>query len=449
MSINIETSNILCEACGKFFSNLEFELHYKKSHTIVKCEKCIESVNNSEEYYLHILKCNKIKLPLKCPYCSKRLTSKKVFKYHLETNDCQTQFGGSLPAVPDDSIFKISKTAFKKFIEEYIFEPDELYNDINEFFLTYRDQFKNLYKNVLENVNNIKTQICLTVNFQREIEGNISNQLGYFTTVTRPISSIKFFNKNYYKAINEIENKVNEFTERGSGWIIESIVKVEVRVGIYKPIVGFCSTELPYLLKNKHAILDVKSDDNLCFLYAVIGALFAFKTKHQKYSTNHYKKYFDCFNLKNVKFPMKLNKISKFEKENQHLNLSINVYEWSKRGNEIKPLHISKRNGKIINILYYDKHYSCITNFNRLIGFKSSKYHHYCFRCCQRFVNEKRKNEHLENCGRFKAKKVVLPQSPENILKFKDYSLTMKYDYVGYAGIYRIFMLFIFISIFL
>jgi hypothetical protein len=33
----------------------------------------------------------------------------------------------------------------------------------------------------------------------------------------------------------------------------------------------------------------------------------------------------------------------------------------------------------------------------------------------------------------FKATKVVLPEEPTNILKFSDYSLTMKYDYCAYA----------------
>jgi len=427
--------NTLCEKCGKFFRSEEFDIHWNKNHTSVKCDKCNFIVKNSEEFYYHIINCKKIKFPLKCPYCSKKLTSSKVFKYHLEINECRNQIGGALPEVPEDSIFRVQKTAFKKFIEQYLFEPEEIFNDINEFFLTYRGDFKKLYKNVLDKVNNIKSQICLTVNFQREIEGNYSNQLGYFTTVTRPLSTIKFFNKIFYKFINEIETKVNEFTERGSGWIIESITKVEIRIGVYKPIVGFCSTNLPYNLKKKKAVLDLKSDDNMCFLYSIIAGLFKFKTKHQKYTVSYYKEYFNRFNLKRVQFPMKLKDIKKFEKDNKHLNISINVYEWTNKGNEIKPLLISKGNGKIINILYYNSHYSYIINFNRLIGFKSSAYHYYCLRCLAGFSTLKKKTEHMLMCGQFKAKKVVLPEEPDNILKFRDYSLTMPYDYIGYAGI--------------
>jgi hypothetical protein len=428
-----ENENILCDKCGYFFTFEEFDTHFKKNHTDVVCSTCNFICENSKAYFNHLSICNKSKKLIKCPYCQKRLTSIKSLKYHFDLNECVNQQGGQLPELNNESVFKVQKSAFKKFIEEYYYEPEDIYNDANEFFLSYQKEFKSLYKTILTTVNNVKTQICLTVNFHREIDGQLLNQIGYFMSLTRPLSNIKNFNKIFYKSITEIENKINEFTERGSGWIIESINKVEIRVGIYKPLAGNCHVELPYGLKKKQAVLDLKNDDEYCFLYAVIAGLFTFKNQRQKYTVKYYKNYIKNFNLKNIEFPMKIKEISKFEKQNQHLNLCINLYEWSDNGNEIKPLQISKRNGTTINILYYKNHYSYIINFNRLCGFMGSEYHHFCHRCLAGFKTEKRKIDHLENCQLFKPTKVILPEESNNILKFRDYSLTMKYDYIGYA----------------
>jgi hypothetical protein len=89
--------------------------------------------------------------------------------------------------------------------------------------------------------------------------------------------------------------------------------------------------------------------------------------------------------------------------------------------------------GKIVNLLYYEDHYFCIKNFNRLLGSDRSYYHHFCIRCLSGFLSEDKLKKHYENCLYFEPTKIVLPNANERILKFSDYSLTIELPYVAYC----------------
>ncbi len=85
----------------------------------------------------------------------------------------------------------------------------------------------------------------------------------------------------------------------------------------------------------------------ILFLYAINLALYSFENEYQKRTIKYHKIHFKNFKLKNFSFPLKIDKISKFESTNKHLELSINVYCFKCKNNEIFPLQISK---KIIKI---------------------------------------------------------------------------------------------------
>jgi len=116
--------------------------------------------------------------PIKCPDCHKRLTSIKVLKYHLLLNECVTQTGSGQNKInlPLNSIFIESESAFNKFFQVFTFTPSDTFNDSSELFIKYKNNFKDLFDQVLKRLNNIKFQICLHVNFIRDIGEHAVNQ---------------------------------------------------------------------------------------------------------------------------------------------------------------------------------------------------------------------------------------------------------------------------------
>ena len=89
-------------------------------------------------------------------------------------------------------------------------------------------------------------------------------------------------------------------------------------------------------IKNKQCYVNVQNfKDSKCFSWSILSALYP--QKLNPYRLSAYKKYENDLNFDDISFPVKLNKISKFEKLN---NIDINVFSYDENYN-IFPLQIS------------------------------------------------------------------------------------------------------------
>ena len=126
--------------------------------------------------------------------------------------------------------------------------------------------------------------------------------------------------------------------------------------------------------------------------------------------------------------PMKLNKITKFEKKN---NMNINVY--TSEDKETKyPLHLSKeKNKEVINMFFFDNHYSLIKNFSRFCG-SSHKYN--CPHCLKSYSNTDCYKNHIDLCQNLneKGSHVIMPKE-NTFTKYNDYSKENRLPVVMYS----------------
>ena len=77
------------------------------------------------------------------------------------------------------------------------------------------------------------------------------------------INSDKYdLDKSFGEALYRIDNWIN----KGSGWIIESINGEYVNISIYSPLTGSTYIKLPDKLKNSmKGLINIKNDDNKYF----------------------------------------------------------------------------------------------------------------------------------------------------------------------------------------
>ena len=73
----------------------------------------------------------------------------------------------------------------------------------------------------------------------------------------------------YFNSANgEILYRINNWVNKGFGWITESIQAQYVNILIYSPLSESTYIELPGKLKDPmKGLIDVKSNDNKCFLW--------------------------------------------------------------------------------------------------------------------------------------------------------------------------------------
>jgi hypothetical protein len=85
---------------------------------------------------------------------------------------------------------------------------------------------------------------------------------------------------------------------------------------------GSSYIKLPKFIEDKKAVLNVKNQDECCFAWAIVSALFPIDGAKASQITS-YPNYSSVLDLTGMDFPVKLRDIKKFEELN---NISVNVY---------------------------------------------------------------------------------------------------------------------------
>ena len=112
----------------------------------------------------------------------------------------------------------------------------------------------------------------------------------------------------------------------GSGWRLHSIIKLELHTASYNPFRGETWIALPKELANKGAIINVKNNDNKCFLWCVLRALNPCE-KNSERLDKKLKEKENTLNMEGIEYPVSLKDIDKFERQNQSISITVFGYE--------------------------------------------------------------------------------------------------------------------------
>ena len=174
----------------------------------------------------------------------------------------------------------------------------------------------------------------------------------------------------YNDSVNEVNHKLGLYMREASGWVLDKVENIYLKITSYNPIRGSCHRETPKRLKNKNAIINVKNKDNRCFENAILASVFPANNNKNKVFSN--RAHINELKTVGIEMPMSIKDITKFEKQNDYI---INVYSGNRDGTNIQPRRISKirdNKKKTINLLMLENdekyHYVLITDLNRLLG---------------------------------------------------------------------------------
>src|SRR5258708_5624780 len=130
--------------------------------------------------------------------------------------------------------------------------------------MEYKSDIDNLIDLAVKILNSIKIQFCLQVTFSRQFDEIVTYQIIYFCTKNIILSNPRN-SEIIHEISSELETKIEDFQERGSNWKVDSINKLDVKIGEYNIMYGGCHIELPFDLLNKKAIINIKSSYIKCF----------------------------------------------------------------------------------------------------------------------------------------------------------------------------------------
>ena len=287
------------------------------SINMFKCLKCQATFNKHKQCLLHRTVC-KVK-NIQCAQCNKVFGKNRLFVDHLiacKTND-------KISKLSDNYSFTLHKKAFKNVLAIYV--KSGSWTSLEHLLSAEVENIYKLLDSILNTISSFKVQVCVLIRFTKlKNDGDYDSTELYKFTQMKQFTHISQFDDITKDWIENLDLVIDQFTQRGSGWVLQSIKTVELRISKLKENSGGCSsTKLPNKFKHKKSLLSPNCDTE-CFKWCVLMSLHPQIKNKQRLSA--YTQYIPMYDFTGIDAITPFSQIKTFERRN---GVSINVYTLS------------------------------------------------------------------------------------------------------------------------
>ena len=344
-----------------------------------------------------------------------------------------------------DRIFTpiLEASAFKNYTNQYVMYNTEANYEPIEFLAYAKPAILNIFKSN----QNIKTMLYLHCLMQN-IQSTTPVEFAFHSKDLKLVLEGTDISELYNGMADEIEEEIQKVeNSEGSGYTFVKVIKLVLHVTKWQPLYGSSYMPLDPYIANKKAIINMKNEDDKCFMWCVLRALYP-KDKNAERIDKDLKSKQDIINMKGICYPVSLNGIKRFEELNP--NISISVLGYNKEEGGVYPLQISKYKGceyDIVLLLLKEAvtgengeikektHYTLVKNTSALIASQKNNHkgkRHACLNCFNSFNTLESLNKHKEYCYENESIKTNMP--PQNTyLRFKNFLYSEKAPFAVYA----------------
>ena len=335
------------------------------------------------------------------------------------------------------------KSAFKNFTYQYVMHNTADYTPYE--ILKYAEP---AILNIFNSNRNIKTMLYLHCYMGRiEDKDNKPVEFAFHSHDLKLVLEGTDIRELYDEMWGEIAGELDMVQSAvQSGWVFIEVIKLVLHTTKWEPLYGSSYIPLDPYLANKKAIINMKNEDDKCFMWCVLRALYP-KNDHPERIDKDLKSKQDNINMKGICYPVSLKAIERFEQLNPNISISVLGYN---KGDGVFPLQISKYTGcdyDIVLLLLKEAvkgengeikektHYTLVKNKSALIASQKNNHkgkRHLCLNCFNSFNTSESLNKHKEYCYENKSVKTTMPP-PGTYLEFKNFHHSEKAPFVVYA----------------
>ena len=322
-------------------------------------------------------------------------------------------------------------SAFRNYTNQYVMSNKNLGLGPDKFL----EYAKPPIINIFNSERNIKTILYL---YAKMSQGERIEEFAFHSKGLKLILEGTDENETYDEMAEEILEEVDKTREaEGSGWRFEEVIKLVLHTTRWDPINAGSYIELPKELKNKKAIINMKNQDDKCFMWSVLRAL-NLKDRDNERIDNELKSKVDILNMQGIQYPVDFRGIDRFESQNPEISITVLGYNKDERVNTLK---VSKYTGckhDIVLLLIKDReksHYCLVKNTSALLASQINKHKgtsNICLNCMNGFKSKDSLNKHKEYCYNNECVNIVMPP-PNTFLKFKNFRCSERAPFVIYA----------------
>ena len=332
-------------------------------------------------------------------------------------------------------VFQQRPKAVGNYLRSWQMDVSEEFVDPGVFLEGVNPQIHQKLVEELRALNSMKIQLALQVELRKaRADGSEEYTAPVFRHKQEAILEASEIDGVLGKAFPVIQEMLEKWTQRGSGWVVNRVQTLWLDIARYQPLRGSSYIPLPPALKNKKAIINVKNKDENCLRWALRSALFPVD-KHSDRPSSYPLE--DDLDFSGIKAPTPVSQIAKVEKRN---NLALNVFGWQKHA---IVYYISRQPEGVprINLMLFQQgkkfHYAWIKNLNRMLHDQSKDRHrkYFCERCLHGYIREDLLEAHKPECRGIggAAVRVEMPKKIGNKLAFQNYHKQLPAPFVIYA----------------
>ena len=346
-----------------------------------------------------------------------------------------------------DRIFTPTReaSAFKNYTNQYV-----MYNTkANYEPLEFLEYAKPAILNIFSSNRNIKTILYLHCLMERiaTIGDNEIKEFAFHSKDLKLVLEGTDESELYNEMKDEIEEEIQKVQNaEGSGWQFLKVIKLVLHTTNWEPIYGSSYILLDPYLANKKAVINMQNEDDKCFMWCVLRALYP-KDNHPERIDKDLKSKQNNINMGGIRYPVDFRAIDRFENLNPNISISVLGYIKEER---VFPLRISKYTGcdyDIVLLLLKEvekgengeikekTHYTLVKTKSALIASQINNHEHkrhLCLNCFNSFNSPETLEKHKEYCYENESVKTTMPP-PGTYLRFKNFLQSEKAPFAVYA----------------
>ena len=159
--------------------------------------------------------------------------------------------------------------------QQEIFKPENEKDLLQEM----RQQENRIRQHLIAKLNHgMKWYIIVFAEFKKDAlaaDGTITEQKreDYISSQTFTTYNQTDIDMDLPTAYKDLFTKFDEQERQGSGWYLSKIIHIEVHTATLSPLAASSYIELPKKVKRTKAVLNIKNEDNMCFIWSVLAHL--------------------------------------------------------------------------------------------------------------------------------------------------------------------------------
>ena len=327
------------------------------------------------------------------------------------------------------------KSAFNGFAVQYVINGSPNYDTT-----TFLKAAKPFIINIMTTNRNIKARLYLNCIMKKTDSDGFTkiSKFAFHSIGEKIITETTDPHEIFKEMMDEIEEVQKVEHAVGSGWVFVEVENLTLHINTWDPLNAGSYIDLPKELKNKKAIINMKNEDNKCFMWCVLRALNPKDEKPERVDKDLKSKE-HTLNMTGIKYPVDFRSIDRFEKQNPDISITILGYNKDERVYPLKTSKINKNCKHQIALLLIkdseNSHYCLIKNISALLTTQYNNHkgkREYCFNCLNSFKSQEALKTHLEYCNLNECIKLNMP-SPNTFIKFDKFINGEKAPFVIYA----------------